>query len=230
MTVMARPSTILLGVIAGLAIGLPAAVAAPDYLDLRKVQPITTGMAATGHEKATTCIACHGANGISAVPLFPNLRGQTVDYLYWALVDYQRPSHATTVMAPLVASLGDQDLRDLAAYYASSTEPVGPPTAAPGDPDELAAGEQLYLHGKPSRGIPPCQGCHGPDGRGNTTNSTYPALRGQKADYLVAKLAAYHAKTLADSTNDFIMTGVATHLDEGSMHELAAWLSTRPLD
>lgn len=215
-----------------------------DYIDLRGVALLEDGNAAAGRDKAATCIACHGANGISPVPSFPNLQGQTAEYLYWALVDFQRETQASSPMAPVVASLEDQDLRDLAAFYAAqdTKTPVG--GDAPGqeraDSRLLARGEALYLRGDASRGIPACQGCHGVEGRGHPLAEalddpargfyrTFPALRGQKVDYLSTKLTAYRDNEPADSTNDFIMNGVARHLDADAITALATWLATRRL-
>src|SRR5690606_11425565 len=123
-------------------------------------------------------------------------------------------------MTPLVANLSDQDLRDLAAFYA---RPATPATGQPGlvsstGAGPLDAGERLYRSGDPGRGIPPCQGCHGIDGSGHPLADapgaagryrTYPALQGQWADFLVMNLTAYRDGSLADSTNDFVMTGAA---------------------
>ncbi len=235
---MSKLARTLTTILAGIVVSLPIAAdvpAAADYLDLRRVEPIRNGDVAAGQEKAAACIACHGGNGISPVSIFPNLRGQTVDYLYWALVDFKRSSRASSPMTPVVAPLSDQDLRDLAAFYAMrpGSAEAAPMVATPmgtADTAQLASGEQLYLHGKPAQGVPPCQGCHGADGSGNTRHLTYPALRGQKADYLVAKLGEYREKKLADSTTDFIMTGVAAHLDDNAIRDLAAWLSAQSLD
>lgn len=226
--------------------GAESSTPEPAFIDLRQAGSVTGGDAARGKEKAGICIACHGDSGISLVPIYPNLRGQTVEYLYWALRDYKRESRSATPMAPFMAPLNDQDLRDLAAYYAQiGTVPVSASTAAAPNAQTSALmprGEQLYLHGDAQRGIPACQGCHGADGRGHplvtgsasspapTFYRTYPALRGQQGNYLAAKLTEYQEAKLGDSTNDFIMTGVARNLDQESIQALAAWLSAQTVD
>lgn len=219
-----------------------ATAGAADYIDLRKVALLENGNAVAGRDKAATCIACHGVNGISPVPSFPNLQGQTAEYLYWALVDFQRETQANSPMAPVVASLEEQDLRDLAAFYAAQGTTTSAGVEAPGqergDPSLLARGEALYLRGDAPRGIPPCQGCHGVEGRGHPLAETrddpargfyrtFPALRGQKADYLSTKLTAYRDGEPADSTNDYIMNGVARHLDADAILALTTWLASR---
>ncbi|MGN7725346.1 c-type cytochrome [Luteimonas sp. 22616] len=210
------------------------------YVDLRRVRPIT-GDAAAGQAKSELCAACHGPQGISIAPMFPNLAGQRADFLYWQLVEFTR--NPDSPMSPLVADLSDQDMLDLAAYYASLT-----PTATPAEVETQAPqveatlaqrGEQLYLSGDPSKGIPPCQGCHGPDAGGHvdalradrdghTPYAAYPALRGQQAIYLQTKLAEYRDGKMHDSTTDFVMTGIGEQLDDDSIQALSTWLSSLP--
>lgn len=219
-----------------------------DYFDLRRVTPIS-GDPVRGESRSELCAACHGPAGISIVPMYPHIAGQRADYLYWQLVEYRHADPATTVMAAPVAELTDQDMRDLAVYYAGlpATGPradaddgADADASAPGpDPGLLARGEQLYLHGDPAAGIPPCQGCHGADARGHplataadaagyTPYVVYPALRGQRQAYLATRLAGYRQGEAADLTSDFVMTGAAKHLDEASIEALSTWLSSLP--
>jgi cytochrome c553 len=94
-------------------------------------------------------------------------------------------------------------------------------------------GEALFLSGDPARGIPPCQGCHGADARGTSIATgqyaAYPALRGQSAMYLVARLTSFHNNLPHDTTNDFIMGSVAQTLDNDSIQAIATWLSSLTL-
>lgn len=83
--------------------------------------------AAAGKAKAATCIACHGANGISAVPIYPNLAGQKEAYLVSSLKAYksqERKGGNAAIMWGLAAPLSDDDIANLAAYY-SSLDPSG---------------------------------------------------------------------------------------------------------
>lgn len=77
------------------------------------------GNAAAGKEKSQTCVACHGEAGMSAVTTFPNIAGQYEDYLYVALTSYKSGSRNNAIMSGIVAALNEQDMKDLAAYYAS---------------------------------------------------------------------------------------------------------------
>lgn len=214
----------------------PLPALSPRYIDLRRTTPIV-GDPEAGRAKSEVCAACHGPQGIAISPAFPNLAGQRADFLYWQLVEFKR-GRTESPMAPLVAELGEQDMRNLAAYYASLT-PSRTDVTGPADTTQLQRGEQLFRSGDPAKGIPPCQACHGVDARGHphaasrdrggyTPYAAFPALRGQQAVYLQAKLVEYRSGKLHDSTTDFVMSGVAQRLDDGSMQALSAWLSQLP--
>lgn len=74
--------------------------------------------AAKGKSKASACMACHGANGISAIPMYPNLAGQKQQYLEASLKAYRDGIRKNPIMSPMAAGLSDDDIADLAAYYA----------------------------------------------------------------------------------------------------------------
>jgi len=208
------------------------------YVDVRAIGPVG-GNAKAGEEKAVTCLACHGADGTSSGPEVPRLAGQRPAYLYYRLVSFKKggkydpndPYFAQSPMTGIVAGLElkDRDLRDLAAYFSS----LG---AQSTDNDEATAtaakGEALFHHGDPSRGIPPCQACHGPDARGLTTRAdqyaAYPVLRGQKAQYIAYRLKNYRNGEPHNISNNFIMGGVAMVLDDDAIDSIAAWLSSLP--
>jgi cytochrome c553 len=204
------------------------ALATSRYTDLRQVEPIH-GDPAAGEKKATACYACHGSNGVPVAPTFPRLAGQRADYLYHRLASFKNagpkdPYYSVSPMTPNVASLSDTDMRDLAAFFALQTAPATATAAAPGK------GEALFRAGDPARGIPPCQGCHGADAGGPSISTgryaAYPSLRGQNAPYLIARLTSFHKSQPHDTTNDFIMGGVARTLDEESIQAIAAWLGS----
>jgi len=72
-----------------------------------------------GRKKSTPCAVCHGANGISASPEFPNLAGQHIDYLEAALRHYKNGKRKNPIMQAQVANLTPKDMMDLAAFFAS---------------------------------------------------------------------------------------------------------------
>ncbi|MDZ4730579.1 MAG: cytochrome c [Xanthomonadales bacterium] len=77
------------------------------------------GNPAKGQEKAVTCEACHGKDGRSIDPNYPNLGGQYYSYLVKALSDYRSGNRSNAIMASFAANLSNQDIEDLAAWYAS---------------------------------------------------------------------------------------------------------------
>ena len=210
-----------------------AAAAESHYIDLRRIEPIH-GDAAAGERKAATCHACHGV-GASVAPTFPRLAGQRPDYLYHRLVSFKTagpkdPYYAQSPMRALVTNLSDADMRDLAVYFAAQTPTVGNVAPAPAPAAMAGKGEALFHAGDPARGIPPCQGCHGADARGSSIATgqyaAYPLLRGQYSIYLIARLTNFHKSLPHDTSNDFIMGGVARTLDDDSIQAIATWLSS----
>jgi cytochrome c553 len=201
------------------------------YVDLRRIEPIH-GDVAAGAQKAAVCHACHGV-GAAVAPTFPRLAGQRSDYLYHRLVSFKTagpkdPYYAQSPMRSQVANLTDADMRNLAVYFAAQTPTAA--TVAQAPMPTLGKGETLFLSGDAVRGIPPCQGCHGADASGTSILSgqyaAYPSLRGQNAPYVIARLTSFLKNLPHDTTNDFIMGGVAQSLDDDSIQAIAAWLSS----
>jgi cytochrome c553 len=213
---------------------LPAVADGGSYVDLRRIEPIRGDMA-SGAAKTTACVACHGPSGNSIVPQFPSLAGQRADYLYHRLVAFKAanpkdPSYASSPMPAQVQNLSDQDMRNLAVYFAAQAVIAAvPPAPAAVD----GRGETLYSSGDPSHGVPPCLGCHGASALGGPVEAgsqylAYPRLRSQHAAYLVSRLTNFRNGLPNGTSNDFIMHGVAVTLDDGSIQSLAAWLASLP--
>ncbi len=80
---------------------------------------LAAGDPAKGKAKSATCVACHGSNGISIIPNYPNLAGQKELYLVESMKAYRDGIRKNPVMTPMAAGLSDADINDLAAYYAS---------------------------------------------------------------------------------------------------------------
>ena len=82
--------------------------------------PVLAADAVPVQEKAAMCVACHGEAGNKPLmPEYPKLAGQPADYLVKALKDYKSGKRKNPVMAPMAAGLSKQDIKDLAAYFAS---------------------------------------------------------------------------------------------------------------
>ena len=103
---MAMNRTILLAALTALCAALPLTASAK-------------GDPAAGKAKSVTCQACHGVDGKAISPDYPNLGGQYASYLVKALRDYRDGRRTNVIMAPMAANLTDQDIEDLAAWYAS---------------------------------------------------------------------------------------------------------------
>ncbi|WP_313918753.1 c-type cytochrome [Tahibacter sp.] len=201
---------------------------AGEFVDLRRATAIR-GDAVAGAAKVAVCVACHGPDGNAVVPAFPALAGQHAGYLYQSLDGFRRRADPASPMTPQVQHLSDADLRDIAAYFASRSR-----TPASGAASGDSAGARLFREGDPSRGIAPCQGCHGPAAQGHPLRAEmahydyYPALAAQQPDYLVARLRQYRDGGPGDTSNALLMRGVARHLDDAAIAELAAWLAATP--
>jgi len=87
-------------------------------------QPIIAADVAAGKAKSATCSACHGGNGISMIPMYPNLAGQKEQYLVLQMKAFRDGQRKNMVMAPMAAGLSDADIANLSAYYAS-LDPAG---------------------------------------------------------------------------------------------------------
>ena len=130
-------------------------------------------------------------------------------------------------MAGQVAALSDQDMRDLAAYFASQK-----PVPGLGKKDSVAVAEKLYRAGDASRGLPACSACHGPSGAGNSA-AQFPRLGGQNTDYAVNELKLYRSC----ATSNFqgcerggagkaqMMSTVAGKLSDAEIDALAGYLT-----
>jgi len=217
--------------IGALPMAATALSATQRYTDLRRIEPIQ-GDAAAGAKKAAVCFACHGANGVSVAPTFPRLAGQRADYLYHRLVSFNHadpkdPYYSKSPMTAMAAKLSDDDMRDLASYFAAQ---VPQATEVAASASASGRGESLYRSGDPPNGVPPCQGCHGAEAEGvhapGVQYAAYPALRGQYAPYVIARLTSFRQGLPHDSSNDFIMRGVARTLDDDAIQAVAAWLSS----
>lgn len=143
-----------------------------------------TGNAEAGKGNVVVCGACHGADGNSAAP-FPKLAGQGEKYLLKQLRDIRDGARPIATMVGQLDNKSDQQLADIAAYYASQSR-----TGGRTDPDLLALGGKIYRGGISERNVAACTACHSPTGAGNAP-AGFPALAGQHAQYVADQLRAY---------------------------------------
>lgn len=134
-----------------------------------------------GATLALRCTMCHGTRGMSEANT-PNLAGQDAESLYKQLRDFQSGHRKSEIMAPHVRNLSDQDMRDLAAFYADLPRLKPPPTLV-----EQLKSPSIVQIGSPMRNIAPCASCHG----GSDRKTATPSLDGEPAAYLRAQLKAF---------------------------------------
>ena len=178
---------------------------------------LAAGSKEAGQAKAATCSACHGMDGNSLNPEWPNLAGQGEAYLIRQLKAFHGGQRQNVLMSPMAANLSDADMADLAAYYSSQTARGGE-----ADPSKFKAGQRVYRSGKVSDQVMACAGCHGPDGRGNAP-AGFPALHGQHATYVAAQLRAYKSGARATDPNQ-MMRNVAASLSEDEIDAVASFI------
>jgi cytochrome c553 len=187
-----------------------------------------TGSAEAGAAKAAVCVACHGPNGNSANPEWPNLAGQNAAYLREQLAMFKAKKRNNPLMQPIIDPLSEQDFADVAAYFAAQT-----PAGLEADPSYWKAGEALYKSGDAARGIPSCSACHGPAGQGNLA-AGYPAVRAQHSVYTVKQLQDYltqnryrdaaNPAVVHATRNSAMMTTIAARLTPEDIRNLASYL------
>ena len=204
---------------------------APLEIDLSKALP---GDAAAGEQKAQVCAACHGADGNSAIEMYPRLAGQSERYIAQQLAliaSGQRTEGMVAVMLPFVEGMTPQDMRDLGAYFATQKSGAGVADDAEVADGTYAGmkfyeiGQALYRGGDAKRGIPACMACHGPNGAGNP-GPAYPHIGGQHAAYTAQRLQHYQAGQTqeTDPTHFRIMEQVTHSLTEQEIQALSSYV------
>ena len=169
-----------------------------------------------GKAKSMLCSACHGQDGNSINPEWPSLAGQHEKYFVNTLKAYKNESRKNAVMYPLVMTLSEQDMMDLAAYYQAQT-----PKKLSYDYDLAKKGEALYRGGN-SSGVAACIACHGPRGKGNP-GAGYPSIAGQHAAYTKNALIEYTNGNRKPGINDMMQT-LASRMTSEDMDAVAEYI------
>ena len=177
------------------------------------------GNADAGQGKTALCAACHGPTGNAISPLFANLAGQGEKYLFKQLRDIQGGSRPIVEMTGMLIGFNDQDLADIAAYYAAQDVKIAGSSEIASEAFGLDAtamlelGESIYRNGNLEKGVPACSGCHSPTGAGNAP-AGYPRLGGQNRDYLITQLENFRGNLRTNDGDTRIMRGVAENLSD----------------
>ena len=193
------------------AIGLSLLVSLPVF---------AAGDANAGQAKVAICAACHGADGNSVVANWPKIAGQHASYLERQLGLIKNGGREVPEMTGFVMGLSDQDIADIAAYYAGQKSKPGLTDAA-----LLASGEQLYRAGNSLTDVPACMACHGPAGKGNPL-AVYPAVAGQHSVYTEKMLKSFRAGSMwgEDDAASKIMTDVTLRLTDAEIKAVASYI------
>jgi cytochrome c553 len=177
----------------------------------------SAGDPAAGKMLAANCASCHGLQGISVKPGVPHVAGQSATYVHAVLSAFQKGKRQGADMHKAVVGLGETDLADVAAYYASlsgfnARPPEAGATAAPdADQDPFAAVKKLTAM---------CAGCHGDDG--NAKVAVNPSLAGQHDTYLIAAMQAYQAAARTEP----MMQALVKPLERSQIEDIAYFYAT----
>ncbi|MEM1433266.1 MAG: c-type cytochrome [Pseudomonadota bacterium] len=202
-------------------------------LVLLSLSGFATQAMAAGHEGAhgdpergkslvIACGSCHGQDGNSVLdPTYAKLAGQNEKYLFNQLKMIQSNERNIVLMTGQLIGKTEQDLRDMAAYYANMDAGVG---EAELNETQLERAEEIYRGGVAARGVAACAACHGPRGNGNAF-AGFPAIAGQSAPYVVNQLTAYReGERATDEGFGGMMRGVARGLSDGDIKILSQYI------
>lgn len=174
-----------------------------------------------GQEKSKVCATCHGQDGNSTTPAWPKIAGQSESYLIRELTEYRKGAKGArneSVMAAMVQSLSDQDIQDLAAYFASQK-----PSPGTAQSDLVALGEKIYRGGNMKTGVPACSACHGVQGQGNAF-AKFPRLSGQQAAYTADQLKKFQSGARANDPNA-IMRDISKRMSDQEIQAVSSYVS-----
>lgn len=173
-------------------------------------------------EKAALCQTCHGLGGESLADTFPKISGQSKEHILKQLQDIKSGARIVDVMTPVVFALSDEEMEEVASYFASFQMHRGPY-----DPFKARRGETLFLNGNLVTGYPACMYCHGVDGKGlpdlEWAPGGIPQLAGQHPGYVRKALYDFKEKR---RTNDVAssMANIAAQMSAEEIEDLSHYL------
>lgn len=196
-----------------LSLALAGVVSAAPTADLNKGKEIAT----------TICAACHAIDGNSGIAMYPKLSAQHATYIYKQTKDIKegkRTTGSAAVMAPMVASLSEQDILNVAAYY--NKQQAKPGESNPKESPELGA--KIYRGGIADKKIPACMSCHGPSGAGilggGSSIVAFPRLGGQHKAYVVDQMKFYKSGQRVNN----IMADIASRMSDEEVNAVANFI------
>lgn len=202
---------ILMSTLTTLAVSVSTAVFAEDAV---------IADVAAGKEIATkVCVACHGADGNSAVPTFPKIAGQHSSYTSKQLHDFKTGKRTDPVMTAQAKALSDADITNLSAYFATQKIKLGSADAA-----KIALGESIYRGGNTKTNVTACAACHSPTATGNAP-AKFPALSGQHQTYIKKQLNDFKKENGRSNDPSSIMRDIAANMSDKEIDAVAEYIS-----
>jgi len=171
------------------------------------------------------CVTCHGEKGNSTLDTYPNLAEQPFEYLVKQMKDFRpdgdKPAKrlgadgSPAVMAPIVANMTDEEMRDV-AFYVSLQKLDEETMAKATSEDTIERGQKIWRGGIPDRKVPACAACHAPNGVG--IPGEFPRLKGQFASYIAEQLRLFRD---GDRVNEDMMTDIAERMHENDIKAIS---------
>ena len=207
---------------------LSAVLAGLAFVPFAQAETLDPEAIERGKAATVACVACHQADGSGmnneGAESWPRLTGLHPDYIVGQLRDFKEGRRSNVSMNPFANMLADDQLDDVAAYYASLEVVVAEPPAA--TDEQLARGKQLALQGDWDRYIVACVSCHGPGNHG--VGATFPNISGQHPAYIVTQLQAWkNGERSNDPLN--LMKSIAQRMSDDDIEAVAAWLGQQPV-
>jgi cytochrome c553 len=179
----------------------------------------TPSHAASATEIAQTlCAACHGPDGNSTDPAYPRIAGLHTAYITRQLQLFASGTRRSDVMTPIASTLSSADVHELAEHFARSK----PQRGKVADPQLASAGRAIFRDGDTDSGAPSCEGCHLPNGVGN---SRFPRLAGQHQAYVERQMLDFKSGV---RTTNRLMNTVGQRLSAAEIKAVAEYIAGLP--
>jgi len=180
---------------------------------------IGPGDPVAGKDKAAMCSGCHGEDGNSVDPQIPKLAGQYGLYIAKQIRNYLASTRSHQIMSGMAASVSDDDLADISAYFASQ------PVMKGDHPSSNKLGKKLFENDDLSRMMVRCNSCHGTTGKGlEPGNPVYPVIGGQHKEYLLGQLINFR-KGARNNSPGGVMNITVHRLSDAELDALADYVS-----
>ena len=175
--------------------------------DLKSAKKIVTNL----------CIACHGVDGNSVLPVNPNLSSQHAGYITKQLMQFKSGERDNAVMRGMVETLTKQDMINLGFYFEQQKQTL----LTSLNNGKKSLGEKIFRAGIASKSVPACASCHGPSGHG--IPDLYPRLNAQHSEYTISQLKAFRLEKRMND-NAAMMRTIAQKLTEKEMAAVADYI------